>query len=89
MKNKVVLAYSGGLDTSVVVKLLQTKYDYDVITVTVDVGQDDDFKDIEEKSKAIGAIQHFYFDVKEEFAKGYLIPCIKANGLYEGKYPLL
>ena len=51
MKNKVVLAYSGGLDTSVVVKLLQTKYDYDVITVTVDVGQDDDFKDIEEKSK--------------------------------------
>ena len=88
MKNKVVLAYSGGLDTSVVVKLLQTKYDYDVITVTVDVGQDDDFKDIEEKSKAIGAIKHLYFDVKEEFAKGYLIPCIKANGLYEGKYPL-
>lgn len=88
MKNKVVLAYSGGLDTSVVVKLLQTKYDYDVITVTVDVGQDDDFKDIEEKSKAIGAIKHFYFDAKEEFAKGYLIPCIKANGLYEGKYPL-
>ena len=88
MKDKVVLAYSGGLDTSVAVKWLQVKYGYDVITVTVDVGQEDDFKDIEEKSKAIGAIKHFYFDVKEEFAKDYVVGCIKANGLYEGKYPL-
>lgn len=88
MKDKVVLAYSGGLDTSVAVKWLQVKYGYDVITVTVDVGQEDDFKDIEEKSKAIGAIKHFYFDAKEEFAKDYVVPCVKANGLYEGKYPL-
>ncbi|MEM2759666.1 MAG: argininosuccinate synthase [Nitrososphaerales archaeon] len=88
MKEKVVLAYSGGLDTSVAVKWLQVKYGYDVITVTVDVGQGDNFKTIEEKSKAIGAIKHFYFDAREEFAKDYVVPCIRANGLYEGKYPL-
>jgi argininosuccinate synthase len=88
MTGKVVLAYSGGLDTSVAVKWLQVKYGYDVITVTVDVGQEDDFKEIEEKSRAIGAIKHVYFDAREEFAKDYVIPCIKANGLYEGKYPL-
>lgn len=88
MADKVVLAYSGGLDTSVAVKWLQVKYGYDVLTVTVDVGQNDDFKEIEKKSKAIGAIKHFYFDAREEFAKDYIIPCIKANGLYQGKYPL-
>ncbi|MFQ5940315.1 MAG: argininosuccinate synthase [Nitrososphaerales archaeon] len=88
MNEKVVLAYSGGLDTSVAVKWLQVKYGFDVMTVTVDVGQGDDFKDIEQKSKALGAIKHFYFDAKQEFAKGYVIPSIKANGLYEGKYPL-
>ncbi len=88
MKDKVVLAFSGGLDTSVAVKWLQVKNGYDVITVTVDVGQDDDFKDIEDKSKALGAIKHFYFDAREEFAQDYILPSIRANGLYEGKYPL-
>lgn len=88
MSDKVVLAYSGGLDTSVAVKWLQVKYGFDVVTVTVDVGQGEDMKAIEEKSKAIGAIKHYSFDAKEEFAKDYVMPCIKANGLYEGKYPL-
>jgi len=88
MSDKVVLAYSGGLDTSVAVKWLQVKYGFDVITVTVDVGQGDDLKAIEEKSREIGAIKHYSFDAKEEFAKDYVMPCIKANGLYEGKYPL-
>jgi len=88
MSDKVVLAYSGGLDTSVAVKWLQVKYGYDVITVTVDVGQGDDFKAIEKKSKETGAINHYFFDCKEEFAGDYVMPCIKANGLYEGKYPL-
>ncbi len=88
MSDKVVLAYSGGLDTSVAVKWLQVKYGYDVITVTVDVGQGDDFKAIEKKSKETGAIKHYSFDCKEEFAADYVMPCIKANGLYEGKYPL-
>jgi argininosuccinate synthase len=85
---KVVLAYSGGLDTSVCVRYLQTPHKLDVITVTVDCGQDDDFKEIEKKAKAIGAIKHVYIDAREEFARDYVIPSIKANGLYQGKYPL-
>lgn len=85
---KVVLAYSGGLDTSVCIRYLQTLHKLDVITVTVDCGQDDDFKAIEKKAKAIGAIKHVYVDAKKEFADDYVSPSIKANGLYQGKYPL-
>jgi argininosuccinate synthase len=85
---KVVLAYSGGLDTSVCIRYLQKLHKMDVITVTVDCGQDDDFDKIARRSKAIGAVKHFYVDAKEEFARGYVVPSIKANGLYQGKYPL-
>jgi argininosuccinate synthase len=85
---KVVLAYSGGLDTSVCIRYLQTLHKLDVITVTVDCGQDDDFNEIEKKAEAIGAIKHVYFDAREEFARDYIVPSIKANGLYQGKYPL-
>jgi len=85
---KAVLAYSGGLDTTVAIKWLQVKYGYDVITVTVDVGQDDDFKAIEYRAKSTGAIKHYTIDAKAEFLSNYVMPCIKANGLYEEKYPL-
>jgi len=85
---RVALAYSGGLDTSVAIRWLQVKYGYDVVTVTVDVGQGDDLKAIEERAKAIGAVKHYTIDAREEFARDYVMPCIKANGLYEGKYPL-
>jgi len=85
---KVVLAYSGGLDTSVCVRYLQKLHKLDVITVTVDCGQEDDFKEIEKKAKAIGAVKHVYIDAREEFARDYVVPSIKANGLYQGKYPL-
>ncbi|MEM2139988.1 MAG: argininosuccinate synthase [Nitrososphaera sp.] len=85
---KVVLAYSGGLDTSVCIRYLQKLHKMDVITATVDCGQDDDFAEIERRSKAIGAIKHVYVDAKEEFARDYVIPSIKANGLYQNKYPL-
>jgi argininosuccinate synthase len=85
---KVVLAYSGGLDTSVCIRYLQTLHKLDVITVTVDCGQEDDFNEIEKKAEAIGAIKHVYFDAREEFARDYIVPSIKANGLYQGKYPL-
>jgi argininosuccinate synthase len=85
---KVVLAYSGGLDTSVCIRYLQTLHKLDVITVTVDCGQRDNFKDIERKAEAIGAIKHLYIDAREEFARKYVVPSIKANGLYQGKYPL-
>src|SRR5581483_6167428 len=87
-KGKVVLAYSGGLDTSVCIRYLQTLHNLDVITVTVDVGQDDDFSEIEKKANQIGALKHVYIDAKEEFARDYVSPSIKANGLYESKYPL-
>jgi len=59
-----------------------------VITVTVDCGQQDDFKEIEKKAEAIGAKKHVYIDAREEFARDYIVPSIKANGLYQGKYPL-
>ena len=87
-KGKVVLAYSGGLDTSVCIRYLQTLHKLDVITVTVDCGQRDNFKDIERKAEAIGSIKHLYIDAREEFARKYVVPSIKANGLYQGKYPL-
>jgi argininosuccinate synthase len=87
-KDKAVLAYSGGLDTSVCIRYLQNLHNYDVVTVTVDCGQKEDFDEIEKKSKAIGAMKHVYIDAKEEFATNYIIPCIKANGLYQNKYPL-
>ncbi len=85
---KVVLAYSGGLDTSVCIRYLQTLHKLDVITVTVDCGQDDDFKEIEMKAEAIGVKKHIYIDAREEFARDYIVPSIRANGLYQGKYPL-
>jgi argininosuccinate synthase len=86
--SKVVLAYSGGLDTSVCLRYLQTLHKLDVITVTVDCGQEDDFKEIEKKAKAMGATKHVYIDAREEFARDYIAPSIKANGMYQGKYPL-
>jgi argininosuccinate synthase len=85
---KVVLAYSGGLDTSVCIRYLQTLHKLDVITVTVDCGQQDEFEEIERKAQAIGAIKHIYIDAREEFASNFVVPSIKANGLYQGKYPL-
>lgn len=88
MKEKIILAYSGGLDTSVLVKWLQEKENANVITVTVDVGQQEDFKEVEEKAKNLGVLKHYSVDAKQEFAKDYIFPAIKANALYEGKYPL-
>ena len=88
MKNPVVLAYSGGLDTSVMIKWLQEKYDLDVVTVTLDVGQKEDFRAIGEKAKSLGVLKHYSIDAKEEFARHYVFLAIKANALYEGKYPI-
>jgi argininosuccinate synthase len=85
---RVILAYSGGLDTSVAIRWIKEKYGAEVITLTVDVGQGDDFQAIEQKALKVGAIKHHYFDMKDEFAKKYAFAGIKANVLYEGKYPL-
>ena len=88
MRDKIVLAYSGGLDTSASIRWIQEKYDADVITLTVDVGQGDDLKLVEEKAKTIGASKHYTFDSRKEFVGEYVFRAIKANALYEGKYPL-
>jgi len=84
----VVLAYSGGLDTSVCIKWLQEKYKMNVVTVTLDLGQKDDLKEIGERSFLLGASNHYEIDARDEFVTKYIHPAIKANGLYEGKYPL-
>ena len=85
---KAVLAYSGGLDTSVCVKLLQDKYACDVVTVTVDVGvAQDELREAEEKAEKLGVVRHITIDAKEEFAREYIFRAIKANASYEG-YPL-
>ncbi|HEV2225174.1 MAG TPA: argininosuccinate synthase [Nitrososphaerales archaeon] len=88
MRRTVALAFSGGLDTSVCVKWLQEKYDMDVVTVTLDLGQRDDLHEIERRSRLLGAKNHYTIDAKAEFLKDYVLPAVKANALYEGKYPL-
>lgn len=88
MVERVVLAYSGGLDTSVAIPWIKEKYDAEVVTVTVDVGQGDDLHAIEQKAHKVGAVQHYCVDVKREFVEDYVFAGIKANVMYEGKYPL-
>ena len=83
-----MLAYSGGLDTSVMIKWLQEKYNAEVITVTVNVGQPENLAEAEEKANNLGVLKHYSIDAKDEFAKDYVFPAIKANALYEGKYPI-
>ncbi len=84
-KEKVVLAYSGGLDTSVILKWLIDK-GYDVIAYVADVGQDDDFLAVREKAFSIGASKVFIEDLKRVFVTDYIFPAIKANAIYEGRY---
>jgi argininosuccinate synthase len=85
---KVVLGFSGGLDTCACLRLLQERYDAEVITVIVDVGQRPElFRLAEERAKKLGAVKHLYIDAKEEFVRDYVFRSVKANGCYEG-YPL-
>ncbi|MCX8201202.1 MAG: argininosuccinate synthase [Candidatus Caldarchaeum sp.] len=85
---KVALAYSGGLDTTVMIKWISQRYNAEVITVTVDVGQDEDFEEIEQKAYKSGAVKHYSVDAKQKFAEEYVAKAIKANALYEKSYPL-
>ncbi len=90
--DKILLMYSGGLDTSCMIKWLQETYGAKIYTFTADLGQEfadpTRFKQIEEKAYKLGAVKHFTVDLKETFVKEYIIPTIKANGLYQGVYPL-
>jgi len=88
MAEKVVLAYSGGLDTSVLVKWLQEKYGYQVIAVNIDVGNEKDFTTVREKALKIGAIESVVVDAKEDLVKYFLFPALQGNAMYEGQYPL-
>ena len=88
MKRSAVLAFSGGLDTSVTVKYLQEKHNMDVITVTVDVGQGENQKQIETKAKKLGVKKHYIIDARAEFVNNFIFPSLKANALYQKKYCL-
>lgn len=86
---KVVLAYSGGLDTSVAIKWIQEKYDMDVVTLTVDVGANDrDLNSIRERALEIGAVEALVRDVKDDFVKYFIWPALQAGAIYEGEYPM-
>ncbi|MCL2890348.1 MAG: argininosuccinate synthase [Methanomassiliicoccaceae archaeon] len=87
-RDKVVLAYSGGLDTSIAIRWLQEKYDLDVIAVAINVGQPPGSDDIIARAKVIGAIDAEYIDAKEEFVNDYIWPSLKANAMYQNVYPL-
>ncbi|WP_068794029.1 argininosuccinate synthase [Brevibacillus laterosporus] len=88
-KDKIVLAYSGGLDTSVAIKWLQDTYNYDVIAVALDVGEGKDLDFIQKKAMQVGAYKSIVIDAKEAFASEYVLPALQANAMYEGKYPLV
>jgi argininosuccinate synthase len=88
MSEKVILAYSGGLDTSVAIKWLKEKYDLDVIAFSVDVGNEPDFPAIREKALQLGAIKAVVSDARKEFINDYVFPALKANAVYQNQYPL-
>jgi argininosuccinate synthase len=88
MKKKIVLAYSGGLDTTVIIPWLKENYDSDIVAVCVDVGQEADWETIKQRALDTGAAACYVADVKKEYVEGYVWPALKANALYEDKYLL-
>lgn len=86
--NKVVLAYSGGLDTSVILKWLMEEYSCEVVTVTCDLGQEEDLSGVDEKALKTGATKAHIIDVREEFAKDFIFPMLRAGAIYEDRYLL-
>ncbi len=88
MKEKVVLAYSGGLDTSVIIPWLKENYDFDVIAVCINVGQDAELVGLEERAKAMGVHKLYIENVKDEFMREYVFPMIQSGAIYESKYYL-
>ena len=88
MKEKVILAYSGGLDTTVIIPWLKENYDYEVICVCIDVGQEEELDNLEERALSCGASKLYILDVVDEFCEEYIAPCVKAGVVYENKYLL-
>ena len=88
MHNKIILAYSGGLDTSVAIPWLKEKYKAEVIAVTLDLGQGRELNQIRERAMATGAIRCHVLDVRDEFARDYVLPALQAGAMYQERYPL-
>ena len=88
MKEKVVLAYSGGLDTTAIIPWLKENYDYDVICCCVDCGQGEELDGLEERAKLSGASKLYIEDIVDEFCDDYIVPCVQADAVYENKYLL-
>jgi argininosuccinate synthase len=86
--NKVVLAYSGGLDTSIILKWLEDTYDCEVVTFTADIGQGEEVEPARAKAKAMGVKEIYIDDLREEFVRDYVFPMFRANAIYEGEYLL-
>ena len=87
-KEKIVLAYSGGLDTSIIIPWLKENYDCEVIAMAADVGQGEELDPLNEKAIKTGASKIYIEDLKEEFITDFIYPTLKANAVYEGKYLL-
>jgi argininosuccinate synthase len=85
---KIVLAYSGGLDTSVIVKWLRETYDAEIVTFAADIGQEEELRGLPQKARRTGASKHYTLDLVEEFARDFIYPMIRANAIYEGQYYL-
>jgi argininosuccinate synthase len=85
---KIVLAYSGGLDTSVIVKWLKETYDAEIVTFSADIGQEEELTGLAAKARRTGASRHYTLDLVEEFARDFIYPMIRANAVYEGQYHL-
>ncbi len=86
--NKVVLAYSGGLDTSIILKWLEDTYGCEVVTFTADIGQGEEVEPARAKAEAMGVKEIYIEDLREEFARDYVFPMFRANTIYEGEYLL-
>ena len=87
-KEKVILAYSGGLDTTAIIPWLKENFDYEVVCVCVDCGQAEELDGLEERAKFCGAEKLYILDVTDEFADSYIVPCVQAHAVYENKYLL-
>ncbi len=85
---KVVLAYSGGLDTSVILKWIKEEYKCEVVTLTCDLGQEEDLDGVDQKALSTGAVKAYVEDVREDFAKSYIFPMLRTGAVYEGRYLL-
>ena len=88
MKEKVVLAYSGGLDTTAIIPWLKETFDYEVICCCINVGQGEELDGLEERAKMSGASKLYIEDIVDEFCEDYIVPCVQANAIYENKYLL-